>query len=136
MIPFKGLGNVAGGSIQLLPGNNLVDDNKWNVARKSVEAEIGKSIIEVASKLVEVQEEVEEMDEKTKKVTLKKVKKMVSKSKSLNELDANEASLIVEDTYSLDTLYKWKDGESRDSVRATILKQIEAVETSGKQGKK
>jgi hypothetical protein len=130
-------GTAQRGSIALVPGNNEVSDDFWNEVKKSeaIRRKLGsKQLKEVAVKGVEkeVTKEVEEKTEdgKTKK-TKKKVKEKVNEPVPFSEVDASEAEKIVTETYDLKTLKKWKDTESRDSVRLAISKQIEKVDKYG-----
>jgi hypothetical protein len=90
--------------IQLLPGNNLVDDADWELAKVNLELKIEKGLLE-------------EISEDGKKVS------------SLKDLSAKKAIEIIKGTWDLSTLRKWQEKEGRDEVRAVLHNQVDAVNT-------
>jgi hypothetical protein len=95
------------GTIILVPGCNEVNTESWTQVRNSVKDKLkDKTIIE------------EHVTEKEGKIVAKEFK----------ALSAAQASEIVEKTYNLKTLTSWKNKESRESVRISIMNQINKVE--------
>jgi hypothetical protein len=133
VVPIIGLNGKVAENIILLPGVNDVDDDKWNQARSCVDKDIRTN--RIIEKHVTLQEkEVEVKNKETDEV--KKEKKVVVKGKTLKQLSLDQASKIVENTFNLDTLNKWKEKESRDSIRALIMTQLEKVEKEGESAEK
>jgi len=98
-----------GAKVYLLPGNNKVDSKIWEHVRAHVSDAIGKTIIEVAGKVTE------------------KEGQMVIEDKDLKDLAVGVAEEVVGKTYNLETLEAWKTKETRDSIRLSIMNQIEKI---------
>lgn len=104
------------GKVTLMPGNNVITDSEWDGIKDNLKYELEKGLIsEIVQEIPEVDKEGKETG---KKVTVKEFRKM----------EAERAEEIVKDTYNLKTLKSWKKNESRDSVRAAIQNQIDAIE--------
>jgi hypothetical protein len=139
-------------NITLLPGGNEVDQDQWNLARENILSKIKKGlVVEEYAKIKEVEKEVtlhktvevnvedpktKEIKKEVKSVTeKKKVKKPVVDATPFKDLKAEEAEELVKETFSLDTLKKWKEQTSKESVRIVLLNQIEKVEKHGEEKK-
>ena len=120
------LDDGAGSSLVLLPGNNEVDNDTWAKLRVHAQEHL------TAENLIEINAET-------------KVKKgkdgeddeiSVSEKTPFVKLPAEKAEALVAETFSVETLEKWKKAEGRDAVRATIHSQIEKVLSHGQKKKK
>lgn len=105
--------------LKLLPGNNPVSPEDWNLARKLVadKLEDGRFVEVVA----------EEVKGKTDKdpVTVKGVK--------LKDMDLKKASAIIKGTFDLTALEAWKHSmDLSESQRVEVLQQIEVVNAAAK----
>ncbi len=115
--------------IILLPGNNDIPDDAWNEVKKykniqkSIEAGfiIEKEFIEK-----EVEKEIEEENEKGEKVK-KKIKVKELKGKSFKDLDDRKARKMIEDTFDIATLEKWREAEGRADIRNLIDDKIKEI---------
>lgn len=118
MIPVMAKNNKIEKYIKLVPGFNDIDDKDWENAEKNsdVKALVDSGDIEVVKEVVNPDKEA-----KDKKI----------KVSSLKDLPANEAEKIIADTWDVDVLKSWKKKESRDSVRTTIMNQLENIEKAG-----
>lgn len=130
VVPVKGKGNII-----LQPGNNEVDESLWNECRGILTRDIKAGRV----KEVHVKKE-EKIIEPEKKgpggKILKPAEKVTTvKGKGLKDLSLEEAEAVVNETFALDTLKKWKKTESRDSIRTAIMNQIETVEKFGENKK-
>lgn len=117
--------------VMLLGGNNEVNEEKWKMARFSVEGDIKKRrIIEKHAKVEESIEKVEGKVIKDDKVVDGEVDKKVYKitAKKFNKLSGEEALEIVAETYDLKTLKAWGKKEGKGDVRGAIADRIKEVE--------
>lgn len=108
-------------NLTLIPGWNEIDDVDWAGAKESCKENIAKGF------LVE-KVEVQEIELPSDKPGPKKKEKKES-FPGINELEANEAREVVQETFNLDTLNGWLKAESRNEIRAVIHNQIETVNT-------
>jgi len=114
--------------VNLLPGHNDVPDDIWALGRKHCDNHLS------AGNLVEIGEDkpVKVMEEQVNPETGKKekvsVEKIVTSPLTLKKMSPQKAIEVVKDTYSLDTLNKWRKEETRDEIRAELLNQIELIE--------
>jgi len=109
----------------LLPGHNEIDDADWEGIKGQLLDKIKDGTIIPIE--VETKKSIEvNGKEKTKKITTTK----------FSEFPANKALEIVEDTFDINVLKKWKAKESRDEIRAAIAQQIELVKDPKKQKEK
>jgi len=116
-------------TIRLLPGNNEIDDADWEVAKQneSIQRSMKAGYIkEVFAKAVEKDEDGNVKKDKNGQPKVKE-----APAKTLNDLEAEEARAVVEDTYDIDALKKWLKAEGRDEIRAAIQNQIETIENAG-----
>jgi hypothetical protein len=136
VVPLAGNGPI--NNFTLLPGNNFVPDEVWDklkeVCRDSIKANFLEEVA-VKEESQKIKEPVKDDSGNTKKdkdgKPLYKEKEVKRKrSQNLGELPLEEAEKIIKDTYDLKTLNKFKD-TGAESVRALVLKQIEAIETYG-----
>jgi len=116
-------------TVKLLPGFNEVPDDEWKeikqnpMIQKQIELGI---IVEVAEK--------KEVKKKVKNGKGEEIEKTVvesGKAKQLKDLDAEAVVAMVEDTFDVDLLKKWKKEESRDEIRAAIANQLEKILKGG-----
>ena len=119
--------NLVSARITLAPGKNDVPDHLWDAAKHNLSHDPeAKWIKEFSEKKV-----VEKLPAGMREAAAKKIgngKYEISKSIPLKDVKPQEAEEIIRDTFNLKTLEKWKKEESRDSVRAAILNQIETIE--------
>jgi hypothetical protein len=116
----------SGKTIILLPGHNEVSKVSWEGARPNVVGDIASKRIE------EIGVEIDSEDKKGPGGKPSgEVKITIKEAKALKDLTPEKAEAIVQETYSLDTLKKWKKVESRDSVRAVIADQMDNVNHQG-----
>lgn len=109
---------LVAGDLQLLPGNNQVDNDRWAAVRPSLSGHIAaKNIVEVNAKT----EKVGSGDD---------VKLVVTEKLPFEKLEPEAAEAIVKETYDLKTLAGWKKVEGRESVRAAISEQIDLVKST------
>lgn len=119
--------------IILLPGNNEIDDVVWDSIKeyKSIQKSLESGQIKIkeySTKEVEKKEMVEEENEKgEKKKVEKKTKIKVVKGKTLKDLDPDKAREIVENTYDIPTLEKWRNDEGRADIRNMIDDKIKEI---------
>lgn len=118
--------------IQLLGGNNEVDDKLWAKARQSLLGHLKRK--QLIEKFVnKIDEEVTEADVNIgtdKKPNIVKGQKKTYKisAKQFNKLEAKEAIAIVENTYDMKTLKKWQEESGKESVSAALASQIKKIE--------
>jgi len=128
VIPCLGSGGLIVSKVVLLPGFNDIPDDQWNQARINAKDDIDRKII------VEVSPEKKEEKIKAKdpKSGIETETTVVSYTgKSLKKMTPTEAEDIVKGTFNLMTLKKWNKAESRDSIKAAIMNQIDMVEKYG-----
>lgn len=123
-------GNITVNEIHLVGGMNEVDDKTWGDVRESVMPH--KSLIEhhvVSEKKEEVREKYT-IKNKDNEEEIRERTKVIYKisARKFGKLSAEEALEIVEKTYSLDLLNKWKKAAGKESVRIAVMGQIEKVE--------
>lgn len=121
---------TGGDDIQLMGGMNEVDNKLWGDVRDSVmphphlkehhvdRIEEEKKVEKKVIKNKDGSEEIKETEKTFFKISAKAFKK----------LNAEKALPIVEKTYSLDLLNRWKKTISKESVRIAVMEQIEKVE--------
>lgn len=113
-------------TVSILPGHNEIEDDDWEGIKSQLQSKIDAGHMEVVEE--EVVKEIELENGKTKNK-----KSIVTK---LNELESETALEIVENTFDLKTLKKWKKSETRDEIRAAISDQIEFVKDPNPNKKK
>jgi hypothetical protein len=99
------------GRVDLLPGCNDVKKEIWDFARNECKGHIDRNVI--------VERFAKVVDGK------------LAEAKEFLELEPRDADAVVSETYSPNTLTKWKTEESRDAVRANLGNQIEKVKSHG-----
>lgn len=106
-------------TVALIPGHNEIDGDAWLKVRSSLEDKLKSGDLkEVNFKYVAA--------EGDKPAELRDLK-------PLQKIEPQPAEAIIKETYHLPTLEAWKAADSRDAVRAAILRQIEEVEKHGTQ---
>ena len=112
-------------NLVLLPGYNEVSEEDWNKARNHAQIAdyIKRGFFEEVGEVKELPQTEEE--KKNGKKNGKKKSKI--KEIPLGKLKAEKALEVVNDTYQIETLEKWRKVESRDEIRAAIANQIEAI---------
>ena len=130
-------GIVITSEIHLLGGMNEVDDKTWGDVRDSVMPH--KSLIEhhvVSEKKEEVKEKYT-IKNKDNEEEIRERTKVIYKisARKFGKLSAEEALEIVEKTYSLDLLNKWKKAAGKESVRIAVMARLKKLK-KGKLNKK
>jgi len=88
--------------LQLLPGNNQIEEADWELAKKNLQDKLDTGLIE-------------EILEDGKKI------------KNIKQLSAKKAKEVIKNTFDLDTLQNWQEEEGRDEVRAILYNQTEEI---------
>ena len=101
--------------IKLFLGMNQVNDEDWPHMEKELKDKIEAGYI--------------------KPVFAKKEGKEKKLITSLKDLEPDEAEKVIKETFLRSTLESWLDSEGRDSVRASINKQIGTIEKKVKKAK-
>ena len=104
-------------TIRLFPGNNVVDESLWKIAMQNpiVRQYLEKGTLSVVQPKIKGAKDTKS-DKKEKSLD------------TLSGIDVKEAVGIAKETYNLDLLKKWADGEKRRGVRKILEKQIKAIE--------
>jgi len=160
-VPVMNKQGIVTKTLVLSPGHNEISNEDWELIEPHLKDQIENGFIKPVAKLVEnkvdsdrvekIQNKLKEVEETINKTEDKKEKKELEKEKkeleealskvkkkdklqpvSLEDLDSEEASKIVQDTFNLETLRNWKKSEGRESVRVSIMNQIEEIEKPGK----
>jgi hypothetical protein len=113
-------------TISILPGHNEINDDDWEGIKGQLQSKIDEGHIEVVAKEVVKEIELENGKTKTKKSTATK----------LAELEPDQALEIVQNTFDIKTLQKWRKSETRDEIRAAVADQIEFVKNPNPNKKK
>lgn len=117
--------------IQIMGGMNEVDDKKWALVHESLKGHIN------SKKIIIHNAEVTEESTKEKRIVIEgkeKVEKEVTvkthkiKAKKFVQLPADEALVIVANTFDIKTLKAWNKKGCKDVVRAAIAEQIKKIE--------
>lgn len=113
-------------SITLVPGINVVPDEQWAILRASVSERIGKDLLEVAGTVT---------TENAKGPGGKEIAKTVVQGKNPWEVeDMNQAEALIAACNSIPLLTKWREKESRDSIRASLANRMDELKAR-KEGK-
>lgn len=125
VVPVVNKAGTEIGKIILLPGNNEVEAELWKTAKVNVQNHLDRGILK-------------ELFAETPKTTKDESGKIVSaptKAKEFSELTSVEAEKIVSETFNIAVLKKWKEVESRESVRIAINRQIDTIDQYGEDKK-
>lgn len=118
---------VAGGTVVIKAGVNEIPDAIWGQVRAQLTDKIN------AGSLVEIGVKVEKEDKPAPVMNIKDVTtdsyKVIQSQKLSDIKDPAAACKLVAQTFDKELLLQWRDGESRDSVRIEISKQIDSIET-------
>ena len=113
-------------SITIVPGINVVPDDQWALLRESLADRLGKDLVEVEGKVTQ---------EPAKGPGGKEITKTVVMGKNPWEItDMNKVEELILQTNSIPLLTKWREKESRDSIRASIANRIDDLKVK-KEGK-
>lgn len=104
-----------GSKVVLLPGVNEVAAKDWTAVRGIVQDEIA------ADQITELFV--------AKSAKAKDGEEAAVVYKDFTELEAKEATKLIQNTYSIATLTNWLDREGRSDVRAALQKRIDFVNT-------
>lgn len=113
--------SAKGKRAQLLPGNNEIKTEDWKVLREHVLGQIESKII------IEHEVSLDTIEKKTGGGKVIGTKTVLKEAKEFLDLDAKAAIALVKKTSSLETLQKWHDEETRESVLTALMKRIDAV---------
>lgn len=123
-------GEIEVDHIILIGGMNEVDDKLWGQIREAVMPH--KNLKEHHVKDIKTEKIEEEYTIKNKdgEEEIRKREKIIHKisATKFSKLAPEEALAIVEKTYSLDVLEKWKKVAGKETVRLAVMNRIEKVE--------
>jgi len=118
VIPELGKNGAIISSIVLANGINEVDTQTWKKVRASVEDSIAAGDIEEIEVKVDLLPKAKATD---------KDKWGIISCAEFKELDLKTAIQMVKECGNPATLEKWKEDESRDSVRAAIMNRQDTI---------
>jgi hypothetical protein len=95
--------------IQFLPGYNEIDEKDWNAIKNNCKRKLDSGDMEI----------------------LKVENKAVSFLEIAKE-DPEGAREVIQATYRVETLERWRKETPRDELRAVIMNQIDTIQNHGK----